>query len=367
MNKLKFFSSALLLIFIASATLTARPKVKNVIFMIGDGMGIAAVTSVYFQNDGQPLAMQRATNGGVILTWSSSSKVTDSAAASTAMACGVKTNNGAIGVDSKKNPVESILIKASKAGMATGLVVTESITGATPAGFIAHDPSRQNAELIAESFLNSGINLFIGGGSQSFNKRKDGRDLISEMTDKGYKMTDSFSDVLSYSGNKLGALLAPSKLDKAADRGDYLPDATAKSLELLKKASRKGFFVMIEGSLIDGGGHGNDINMVVSETKDFDKAVGKAFDFADKNPGTLVIVTADHETGGLTLAAAKNDDEQHAITPGIAYGFSTKGHTATMVPLLAYGTGAEYFGGIKDNTELPKLIASLLGLQWTKN
>ena len=210
--------------------------------------------------------------------------------------------------------------------------------------------------------VHSGINLLIGGGSKYFTTRKDGRNLVAEMEAKGYKMTTDFNDVLNYNGNRLGALLASSALDKAADRGDLLPDATEKSLQLLKAASSKGFFIMIEGAKIDGGGHSNNINTVVSETKDFDKAVGKAFDFAERNPGTLVIVTADHETGGLTLAATKNDSEQHAITQGIGYGFSTKGHTAVMVPLLAYGTGAEYFGGIKDNTDLPKIIASLLKL-----
>jgi len=363
MKKLKNFSFALLLIFIVCATLTAQSDVKNVILMIGDGMGVAAVSSTYFQNDGKLLQMQRATNGGLMLTYSAGGKITDSAAASTAMACGVKTNNGAIGVDVDKNPVESILTKASNAGLATGLIATSEITDATPAGFIAHVPSRRDFEDIAASFVNSGINLFIGGGSQYFNQRKDGRDLMSEMEKEGYKMTANFDDVLHYEGNRIGALLASGNLGKIANRGNILPDATEKSLELLKSASPRGFFIMIEGSLIDGGGHSNNIDVLVSETKDFDMAVSKAFDFADRNPGTLVIITADHETGGLSLAASGNDDEGHALTPGIAYKFATTGHTATMVPLLAYGTGAEYFGGIKENTDLPKIITLLLGLQ----
>ncbi|GHU98530.1 alkaline phosphatase [Bacteroidia bacterium] len=352
------------MIMMLSLTLSAGQKVKNVIFMIGDGMGLAAVTAAWI-GEGQPLAMQRATVGGFVATWSASARVTDSAAAATALACGVKTANGVIGQTPDGQSVESILTRAHKAGLATGLVDTYSITDATPAGFIAHVRSRKDQETIAAQIADSGIDVFMGGGRQFFTSRKDGRNLAAEMEAKGYRMTGTLDEALSCKRPRLGVLAAEGALEKAdAGRGDYLARATEKTLELLKAASRKGFFVMIEGSMIDGGGHANDLKMVVSETLDFDRAVARAFDFADRNPGTLVVVTADHETGGLTMPAASNDKEQHALTPGVDYLFSTKGHTCTMVPLLAYGAGAEAFGGIKDNTDLPRIMARLLGLKW---
>jgi len=360
MKRYSFLALALIL----SLTLSAQQKVRNIILMIGDGMGIAAVTAAQMQNEGRPLAMQRAAVGGFVTTYSASARVTDSAAAATALACGVKTKNGAVGVDTQGKPVQTILEKAVKAGLATGLVVTSSITDATPAGFIAHVPSRKNQEDIAAQFVNSGINIFIGGGRQYFASRTDGRNIVAEMQAKGYTMTTTLDGALNSKSTKTGALLADGDLEKVSEgRGDMLPRATSKALEVLKAASAKGFFIMVEGSLIDHGGHANDIDMVVGETLDFDKAVANAFDFADRNPGTLVVVTADHETGGLTLPAASNDTEQHATTSDVEYLFSSKGHTCTMVPLFAYGTGAENFGGIKDNTDLPKIMAGLLELK----
>jgi len=355
---------AILAMVMIGVSASAQQKVKNIIFMIGDGMGIAAVTAAQMHNNGQPLAMQRGTAGGFITTYPANGRVTDSAAAATALACGIKTKNGMIGVDPQGNTVESIREKAQKAGMATGVIDTHSVTDATPGGFVVHVSSRKNAEDIAAQYVDSGINLFIGGGMKYFTGRSDGRDLVKEMEAKGYKMTGSLDDVLSYNGTKLGALLAGGVLKSVAEgRGDMLSEASAKSYELLKAASPKGFFIMVEGSMIDTYAHANDIDQVVGETLDFDRAVARAFDFADRNPGTLVVVTADHETGGLALAGAQNDAEQHSITPGVKYIFATKGHTCTMVPVFAYGTGADSFSGVKDNTDLPKIIAKLLGLK----
>lgn len=358
------------LIFIAllfvSVDLTAQkggqPQVKNVILMIGDGMGLAHVAATSISQDNKPLNLERAHSIGLTKTHSATNRVTDSAASGTAIATGTKTYNGAIGLDANKQPVESILEKAEKNGLATGLVATYSITHATPASFIAHVESRRYDEQIAEFFLKTDIDLFIGGGKKFFTDRKDGRNLTQELEKKGYKMAYTMDDVVAFDHGRLGALLAPNAMPTIkAGRGDFLPKATQKALDVLKKNSDKGFFVMIEGSMIDEGGHSQDIKMVIDETIDFDNAVKVAFDFADRNPGTLVIVTADHETGGLSIPSASpnlalSDQE-------VSYNFSTNSHTAVFVPIYAYGAGAENFSRFMDNTEISKIVAKLLKLK----
>lgn len=340
-----------------SATATAQQKVKNVIFMVGDGMGIAHVTATAYANSA-PLNFERAQYCGFVKTYSANNRITDSAAAATAMACGVKTNNRTLGVDTDKNPVPSILERCAAQGFATGLVAVSSITNATPAGYISHVDSRGKEEDIASQFLNTDITLFMGGGNKFFREREDGRDIAAELEAKGYGMFYSLPEALAYNGSKMGVLMAEKAMKTMLDgRGDFLPQATVKTLDFLKSRSSKGFFVMIEGSFIDGGGHQNNIDMVMAETVDFDQAVGKAFDFADKNPGTLVIVTADHETGGLALVKSESGAPYDA-------GFNTTGHSATFVPLFAYGTGAQNFSRVMENTDLPKEIAKLMGVKW---
>ncbi len=336
-------------------------KVKNIIFLIGDGMGLAHVAATTIYNNYQPLAIERADYIGLQKTYSANNRVTDSAASGTALATGVKTNNGVIGLDAKGNPAESILEKASRGGLSTGLVATYAVTHATPASFIGHVKDRGMEEEIATYFLKTDIDVFLGGGRKYFADRKDKRDLTKDLEAKGYTMIYDVADIASVEANKLGGLFASAGMAKMRDgRGDYLPTATAKALEILSK-NKKGFFIMIEGSMIDGGGHANDIQMVVDETMDFDKAVKVAFDFADRNPGTLVVVTADHETGGLTLPSGKPDFS--LPDQGVQYKFSTGGHTGTFIPIYAYGAGAGNFSGVMENTDIPKIMARLLGVE----
>lgn len=340
--------------------LSAQQQVKNIIFMIGDGMGLAQVSATALDGGAELAMTSRAQYCGFVQTISANSLITDSAAAATALATGTKSYNGAIGVDVDKKPLESILHKASKAGFATGLVATYSVTNATPAGFIARADSRKKEELIAEQFLDTDINVFMGGGKKFFEVRTDNRNISEELRAKGYTITHTLDEALNYNGTKLGALLGDNAMQKMREgRGDYLPKATAKALELLSQASNKGFFIMVEGSMIDGGGHANDAQMVRDETRDFDAAVKVAFDFADKHPGTLVVVTADHETGGMTLTAGDNSWENGGVK-GTTGTFSTKGHTACFVPLFAYGTGAQNFSKMLDNTDIPKIMEQLL-------
>ncbi|MDR0907148.1 MAG: alkaline phosphatase [Rikenellaceae bacterium] len=337
----------------------ATPEVKNVILMIGDGMGLAQVAGTIINQGYEPLNIERAQFIGLSKTYSANNRVTDSAAGGTALSTGVKTYNGAIGVDAEGQPVETILEKAEAAGLATGLVATYSVTNATPAAFVAHVTSRKMEERIAEFYLTAGVDVFLGGGKQFFTQREDGRDLTAELRARGYTMVDNLADILAFEGEQLGALLSDNAMPKMVDgRGDYLPQATAKALEILKNNSPKGFFVMVEGSQIDRGGHSNDASVVFTETVDFDRAVGVAMDFADRNPGTLVVVTADHETGGLSIPSGKPDFS--LPDQGVKYEFGTGGHTAIFVPIYAYGTGASHFSRIMENTAIPRTLEQLL-------
>ena len=333
---------------------TKEKQVKNVIYMIGDGMGLTQVTAAMLAKE-SPLALQDATYVGLQRTHSASSEVTDSAASGTALATGKKTYNGAIGMDENKQPVESVLTKSKKAGLATGVIATYSVTNATPASFVAHNESRGNEFEIAEDYLDSDIDVFIGGGVKFFEKREDGRNLSEELKAKGYTIGHSMDEVKNVTSGRLGALLADNAMPTIKQgRGNMLPEATAQALTILSNNSSKGFFLMVEGSQIDGGGHDNNPEKVVLELLDFDAAVKVAFEYADQHPGTLVVVTADHETGGLTLP----EKDKKAVPE-----FSTKGHTGTMVPVYAYGTGASAFTGIMDNTDIPKKIEALMKLK----
>lgn len=340
----------------------AEPPVKNVIFLIGDGMGIADVTATAIHQGCVPLEMERAHYVGFSRTYSANNRVTDSAAGGTALATGRKTNNGSIGVDPDRQPVQSILEKAEANGLATGIVVTHSVTNATPAAFVAHQPSRKMEEEIAADYLKTDIDVFIGGGRMRFDQRADGRDLTQELQAKGYTVAGTMEEVQAFRSGKLAALLYENTVPTMADgRGDYLPQATAKALEILEANSPKGFFIMIEGSQIDKGGHGNDIRTILNEMLDFDQAVKVAYDYADRHPGTLVVVTADHETGGVTLPSGKPDFT--LPDQGVNYSFSTKSHTACYVPVFAYGAGARHFGRVLENTDIPQIMERLLRLK----
>jgi alkaline phosphatase len=305
----------------------------------------------------------RAQHIGLVTTYSANNRVTDSAASGTALACGVKTNNGRVGVDPEGNILINITERAREKGMATGIVVTKDITDATPAAFSVHVKSRKLPAQIAMEQMRSGIEILVGGGLNNFEKREDKANLSDSLRARGYKVVYSLDELLAVDQEKVAGLLAPVHMKKAHEgRGDFLSQATEHVLELLKKSSNEGFFAMIEGSQIDGAGHANDAKGVLAEVLDFNKAIEAAYAFADRNPGTLVIVTADHETGGLTLPSGNEDfllSDQ-----GLKIIFSTGGHTAAMVPIYAYGAGSDVFSTIMDNTDVPKKLAALLGVKW---
>lgn len=330
-------------------------KPDNIILLIGDGMGSAQVNAAYYANRGL-LNMNDFTYTGYARTSSADNFITDSGAAATAIACGVKTNNYSIGVDPEGRILKTILEYARDHSLSTGLVVTSSITHATPAAFIAHVPSRSQEEDIAMNIVRSGISVFIGGGRGFFMNRSDSLNLIDSLLARHYLVADSDKFDMIQSG-KLACFTAQWQDPKYSDgRGDVLPKATSTALTILSKNLR-GFFVMIEGSQIDWGGHANDLQYVIDETLDFDRAVGVALNFARMNKRTLVIVTADHETGGLTIT---NGDLDTGIVEGY---FTTTGHTAALVPVYAYGPGAERFTGVYENTALFDKMMELYGFK----
>ena len=330
------------------------PEIRNIILMIGDGMGVPAVYAAMSVSE-QPLNLESCPVTGLQTTYSSDNYITDSAAAGTALATGTKTKNGAIGVDSQGIRVKSILEIAEENGLATGLVSTSSVTHATPASFIAHQSSRGSYEDIAADFLKTDIDVFIGGGSDHFAKRKDKINLIDTLKFKGYEVDTTMNSILQSKSLKLAGFTAPQQNPyRLKGRGNMLAASSSKAIEILSK-SPKGFFLMIEGSEIDWAGHANSADTLVDETLDFDKAVGVALDFAKKDGHTLVVITADHETGGVTITGGKTE------THTVKLSFSTKGHTAVMVPVYAYGPGAEKFMGSYDNTDIFRKILNAYG------
>lgn len=344
---------------VISAKSDANPK--NVILLIGDGMSLpqiyAAMNSVAHK-----LNIQRCSgNIAVVNTSSANDEITDSAAGGTAIATGEKTNNGFIGMTPDNKPLKSILKIAEDHGLSTGLVATSDITHATPAAFIANVANRNQASDIALDFLKTEVDVFIGGGLDQFSKRIDNLNLIDSLKARNYNIAYKLEDLSQYKDGKLAGLLYPGHAPKMLDgRGEMLSEATKSALEILSN-NDKGFFLMIEGSQIDWGGHANDINYVVTEVLDFDKAVGIAIDFADKNRETLVIVTADHETGGLTMI--ENEINKDKKKPH----FSTTDHTALPVMLFAYGKGASKFNGVIENTEIFHLINDSFGFKNTRS
>lgn len=332
--------------------------IKNVILMIGDGMGITQVTAGLYSNSNH-LELERCRYIGLLKSYSANKLTTDSAAGATAFACGKKTYNGAIGVDTNKQPIPTLLELAEQRDMATGLVVTSTICHATPAAFIAHVEKRSMYEDIATFFAGSGVDLFIGGGEKHFIKRKDGRNLVKSLVDKGYaigRIQDTKIADLSFSPDRPMGYFTGFDDPKTYRQGRrYFVPAVEKSLTYLKaRGGDKGFFLMIEGSQIDWGGHANDSKYIIEEMLDFDRAIGKVLDFAQADGETLVVITADHETGGYAILPSSSLNDLHAK-------FATDYHTPDLIPVYAYGPKADLFSGIYENTAIFDKIKEALG------
>jgi alkaline phosphatase len=354
-----FFYLALVILlasFSSSSENLSNRKPRNIILLIGDGMGVAQIYATIVANK-QPLNIEQFPVAGFSKTYSASDFITDSGAGGTAIACGVKAKNKSIGLDSEGRKAKSILEYAESNELATGLVSTSSITHATPASFIAHQLSRKEDEDIAMDFLKTDIDVFIGGGRDNFNQREDKINLVDSLRGRGYQVLFSMKYIKTITSGKLAGLTARNHNPRVAlGRGDMLLDATNTAIRILSNNS-KGFFLMVEGSMIDWGGHDKDLKYVIEELKDFDKAVGAALEFAKKDGNTLVIVTADHETGGLALVGG--DIKSGKVVGSYAYG----DHTGVMVPVFAFGPGAEQFGGIYQNTAIFDKMMDLYGFK----
>ena len=326
-------------------------KVKNIIFLIGDGTGLSQ-WSVGWVANGGALNIDQMPVCGYSRTYCVNKLITDSCAGGAALAGGEKTNYGYIGVDKDQNPMETSLHLAQKKGMKTGLAVTCRINDATPADFAVHSASRKDEEGITAQFVDSGVDFISGGGTHFWNQRSDGRNLIEEMKAKGYTFVDKLEDIADAPGSKFLGLYDEYDLKPALDRGPILMESTKKAIEMLD--NRKGFFLMVEGSQIDDWCHRNKVGYVCEELFDFDKVIGAVLEWAEKDGHTLVIVTADHNTGGLTLL--KGSIEERTVKVH----FSTQGHDGIVVPVFAYGPHAEDFAGVYENAELGEKIKNLL-------
>jgi len=332
-------------------------KAKNVIFLIGDGMGLTQISAAMMQKE-QKLNLTKFKHIGFHNNPSADDLITDSAAGATAFSIGKKAKNGGVGVDAKNKPHETLIETAIKKKMATGLLATSTITHATPASFAAHWKTRADHEEIALQMSKSGVDIMVGGGLTSFTSRDmDSRNLLNEMTDNNYSC-ESFIGTSIQEWNpvttKKHLYLTANGSPLPFDQGrDYLRTATAKSLRYLSEKGGNGFFVMIEGSQIDWGGHSNTFGYVMAELYEFDDVIGMCLDFAKKDGETLVIVTADHETGGLTILKGSTKEK-------LKVNFSSDYHTAQLIPVFAYGPGAELFQGIYENTDIYTKIREAL-------
>lgn len=328
-------------------------KVKNVILMIGDGMSLMHVYTAWTANRGK-LWLENAQATGLSKTWAVKKLVTDSGSGGTSLATGVKTVYHAVGVDPEGKPLTSLVDVAKELGKDAGMAVTCRLWDATPCDFCCHNIDRDKEEELVGDYPTSGVDFVFGGGAQKFTNRKDGRDIFKELQKKGYHVSRTLDDFFAYDKNsRIFAVPYDKDTPLPDERGDLLARASMKGISLMNQ-NKNGFFMMIEGSQLDDYGHFNQLDLLMKETLDFDQTVGEVMKWAAKDGETLVVVTADHETGGLTLVNGNKDEGR------VECCFSTKDHSGAMVPVYTFGPGAENFTGIFENTDVFKKIKKLM-------
>lgn len=328
-------------------------KVKNVILMIGDGMSLMHVYTAWTANRGK-LWLENAQATGLSKTWAVKKLVTDSGSGGTSLATGVKTVYHAVGVDPEGKPLTSLVDVAKELGKDAGMAVTCRLWDATPCDFCCHNIDRDKEEELVGDYPTSGVDFVFGGGAQKFTNRKDGRDIFKELQKKGYHVSRTLDDFFAYDKNsRIFAVPYDKDTPLPDERGDLLARASMKGISLMNQ-NKNGFFMMIEGSQLDDYGHFNQLDLLMKETLDFDQTLGEVMKWAAKDGETLVVVTADHETGGLTLVNGNKDEGR------VECCFSTKDHSGAMVPVYAFGPGAENFTGIFENTDVFKKIKKLM-------
>ncbi len=345
----------------APLPLSPSTQVKNVILLIGDGMGIAHVEAASLKATGVSgrLDMERMPVTGLSNTNSTSNIVTDSAAGGTALSTGFRTNNYMIARDPDGKNLKTLAEAAREAGMSAGLAVTCGVTHATPASFSAHVENRKMEDVIAEQMVNNRIDVILGGGKEYFipstetgSKRKDEKNILNTARDLGYNIIETREDLIKAEKLPLLGIFSISALKTEAPE-PTLAEMTDRAITLLSK-NEKGFFLMVEGSQIDWAAHSNKADQAIRQTLLFDQAVKTALDFAAKDGKTLVLVTADHETGGMAIEEEKKE---------LSFDWTSRDHTGTPVPVFACGPGAIKFTGVMNNTDIPKKIGEILGLK----
>lgn len=333
-------------------TITKTPR--NVVLMIGDGMGLSHIATLKALNGGRTNITSMATVVGLMTTHTADTLITDSAASATAMGTGVKTNYHYLGVDPEGRELYSLTDFAHDNGLKSGVISVCRLWDATPAAFCCHNRDRDESDDIMSDYARSNVDLVIGGGSEKL-KDLHGQplQLYKDLEDVGFNITTDMEELLAIREGRIFAALASNDLPTPQERGDYLQKASLFALNHLNHGGN-GFFLMIEGSQLDDYGHSGDLPMLMEETADFDRTVGMVVEWARNNGETLVIVLADHETGGLTLVGGDKEEQK------VVGKFSTNGHSGLLIPVYSFGPGAKLFGGIYDNTDIYHKITQLL-------
>lgn len=332
------------------AALGEQPK--NIILMIGDGMGLPQTSCAWVANHGN-LNITACPFTGLSKTYCTNRLITDSGAGGTALASGHKTAKAHIGTDPDGKDLTSLMGYAQQAGKSTGMSVVCRLCDATPADFCCHNEDRDDYDDLIADYLNCNVDYIAGGGMYFFTHRKDKRNIFEEMGEKGYNLTTTCEELLTLQQLPILAVVADSEYVVAPDRGTLFQDQTMHGIELLSK-NRKGFFMMIEGSCIDDWCHANDLERVVEETLDFDRVAGDVLRWALADGNTLVIITADHETGGLTLLGGNLEKGT------VECEFANDSHSNVMVPIYAFGPASENFTGVMENNELSQKLIDLI-------
>jgi alkaline phosphatase len=329
-------------------------EVRNIIFMIGDGMGLEQVSCAWVLNHGK-LNLDNMTHVGLSRTWCTNELITDSGAGGTALSSGMKTAYSHVGTAPDSTDIPSILVKARELGKKTGVAVTCHFADATPCDFCCHNEYRYNQEDLIADYVECGVDYLSGGGLDWFTvKRTDGRDITKEMAAAGYTVARTEEELMQAELPVIG-ILAPDNLPVAMERGDLYRHTVARGLDILSRESgEKGFVMMLEGSCIDDWLHGNDIAKAMEELLDFDRTLGDVLQWAAADGHTLVVMTADHATGCLTLQDGNLEKGEIGVF------FASESHNGIAVPFYAWGPGSAAFTGIRENDEWGRLVASFV-------
>jgi alkaline phosphatase len=353
---------------------------KTIILMIGDGMGYEHLKLAKWVEIGKDncFSFEQVPIIDNVTTYSADNSVTDSAAAATAIATGYKTNNGYLSILPSLSSVKTILEIAQEKGKSSGIVSTTEVTHATPAAFMTHLTSRYETSEIARQIVEeSGVDIIMGGGKAYFNSQQ-----INQMQINGYQIVENKTELQNISSGKIFGLFANNHLPYEIDR-DYalipsLANMTDKAIELLSK-DPDGFFLMVEGGKIDHAGHANNKTNVALETIEFCYTVEEAISYVKNTKNSLLIVTADHETGGLlilgdtlnsTLPSQSNTPEENEFlrtkrSENVSISWSTTSHTNKDVPFYAYGIDDKSVKNftVIDNTDIFDIMKSFLSLE----